>query len=65
MKETGLPAEYLRLSYFNPILWDQLVKYWNNECHKHRSKVRSNNRNEVFTLHSAGAKSFEAIEIVR
>ncbi|KAK1375614.1 hypothetical protein POM88_031807 [Heracleum sosnowskyi] len=61
--ETGLPASDLRPSYLHPILWDELVKYWNTDAHKHKSEVGANNRKKVSTLHSAGAKSFEAIEM--
>lgn len=64
MEVTGLPGKDLRPSYLHPILWEQLLKYWDSEGHKHRSEVGSNNRKQVETLHSAGAKPFEAIEMV-
>lgn len=64
MVETGLSAEELRPHYFHPTLWEQLLKYWDSEGHKHRSDVRAKNRKKVLTLHSAGAKSFEAVEMV-
>lgn len=64
MAETGLTAEDLRPSYFHPILWDQLLKFWDSEVHKHRSDVGAKNRKKVMTLHSAGAKPFEAVEMV-
>ena len=64
MKETKLPAESLRPSYFHPLLWEQLVKYWESEGHKHKADVGAKNRKKVATLHSAGAKSFEAVEKV-
>lgn len=65
MAETGLPTTDLRPSYFHPILWEQLLKYWESKGHKHRSDVGAKNRKKVLTLHSAGAKSFEAVEIVK
>ncbi|KAK1388633.1 hypothetical protein POM88_016811 [Heracleum sosnowskyi] len=58
--ETGLPSTDLWPSYFHPILWDELLKYWDSEGHKHRSNVGAKNREKVQTLHSAGAKAFEA-----
>ncbi|KAK1370379.1 hypothetical protein POM88_036471 [Heracleum sosnowskyi] len=63
MAETGMSAQDLRPSYFHPILWDQLLKFWDSEGHKHRASVGANNRKKVSTLHSAGAKPFEAIEM--
>ncbi|KAK1372413.1 hypothetical protein POM88_028606 [Heracleum sosnowskyi] len=61
--DTGLPMKDLRPSYFHPILWDELLKFWDSEVHKHRSDVGAKNREKVQTLHSAGAKAFEAIEM--
>ncbi|KAK1381204.1 hypothetical protein POM88_027948 [Heracleum sosnowskyi] len=63
MAETGMSAQDLRPSYFHRILWDQLLKFWDSEGHKHRASVGANNRKKVSTLHSAGAKPFEAIEM--
>ncbi|KAK1395431.1 hypothetical protein POM88_014487 [Heracleum sosnowskyi] len=63
MGETGLPANDLCPSYFHPILWDELLKYWDSEGHKHRSNVGAKNQEKLLTLHSAGAKSFEAVEM--
>lgn len=65
MTETGLPSNDLRPSYFHPIMWDELLKYWDSEGHKHQSDVRAKNRKKVLTLHSAGAKAFEAVEMVK
>ncbi|KAK1386669.1 hypothetical protein POM88_014847 [Heracleum sosnowskyi] len=62
--DTGLPAKDLRPSYFHPILWDELLKFWDSEVHKHRSDVGAKNREKFQTLHIAGAKAFEAIEMI-
>ena len=64
MKETGKSAKDLRPGYFQGPFWENLLKYWDSDTHKHRSKVGSQNREKVETLHTAGAKSFEAIEMV-
>ena len=64
MKETGKSAKDLRPGYFQSPLWENLLKYWDSDTHKHRSKVGSQNRENVETLHTAGAKSFETIKMV-
>ena len=63
-KETGKSAKELRPKYFQAPLWDNLLKYWDSEGHRHRSQVGAKNREKVETLHTAGAKSFEAVEMV-
>ncbi|KAK1361092.1 hypothetical protein POM88_045566 [Heracleum sosnowskyi] len=60
---TGLSDEELCPSYFHPNFWDGLLNFWNSETHKHRAEVGSKNRQKVDTLHSAGAKAFEAHEM--
>ena len=64
LKETRKRATNVRLGYFHPPLWENVVKYSDNEDHKHRFKVGSQNREKVETLYTSGAKSFESVEII-
>ncbi|XP_063942818.1 uncharacterized protein LOC108203253 [Daucus carota subsp. sativus] len=53
MKETGRSAKELRPGYFQPPLWENLLKYWDSEGHKHRSQVGAKNGEKMETLHTA------------
>ncbi|KAL1804824.1 hypothetical protein ACET3Z_027892 [Daucus carota] len=54
LKETRNRATNVRLGYFHPPLWENVVKYSDNEDHKHRFKVGSQNREKVETLYTSG-----------
>lgn len=52
MDETRLPGKDLRPSYLHPILWEQLLKSWDREGHKHMSEVgsKAETRLKLFTV---------------
>ena len=64
-KATGKTLVELNLGYFNDEFWKELIEYWNSEAHRHRSNVGSQNRQQLKTLHSAGAKGFDEWEEVQ
>jgi hypothetical protein len=64
-KEEGKTKLSQKPPYWSEAFWRDLINYWEtNEGHLHRAKVGSTNRQRVERLHSAGARSFNAVKNV-
>jgi hypothetical protein len=64
-KEEGKTKLSQKPAYWSEAFWRDLVNYWEtNEGHLHRAKVGATNRQRVERLHSAGARSFNAVKNV-
>lgn len=65
VKEGHKDRMALKPEYWPGRFWADVLKYWDtNEGHLHRANVGAKNRKLVEKLHSAGARSFNAVKKV-